>query len=240
MWSSSQNWHHRKFEAQGGALQPREAFGVPGGDSPVQLCPNLFRELVPRRWQTCFSAVLALGAKTSFTLWDAGVCPGPVGQVSARLCSFWRPQERSHFLAFSNFEKLPTLLGLWLLASSVMTDICLCPIPSLLASLTYGPCDNTGPTCIIQKHLNPMTSAKSFLSCEVPWLHSWLIWPGYRATGWAALGSCPPGSGATSQQGLLHTWPLPAPALPSTRAGSGQADRDPSGTRFLLLGAEQL
>lgn len=135
-------------------------------------------------------------------------CPGPRSQdlvlplgrrgVSARLCSFWRPQERSHFLAFSNLEKLPTLLGLWLLASSVMTDICLCPIPSLLASLTYGPCDNTGPTCIIQKHLNPMTSAKSFLSCEVPWLHSWLIWPGYRATGWAALGSCPPGSGATS------------------------------------------
>lgn len=91
MWSSSQNWHHREFEAQGGALQPREAFGVPGGDSPVQLCPNLFRELVPRRWQTCFSAVLALGAKTSFSLWDTGVCPGPVGQVSARLCSFWRP-----------------------------------------------------------------------------------------------------------------------------------------------------
>lgn len=85
-------------------LRPREAPCSParplgsqvgtGGDSPIQLCPNLFRELVPRRWQTCCSAVLALGAKTSFSLWDAGVCPGPAGQVSARLCSFWRPQEK--------------------------------------------------------------------------------------------------------------------------------------------------
>lgn len=231
MWSSSQNRHHCECEARGGTLQPILSSGSQvgsAGDGPVQFCPSLAEELVPRRWQNCCSTVLAIGARTSFSLWDARGCPDPEGQVSAQLSSSWRPQERIHCFAFSNFEKLPIFLSLWLRASSVMTDVCSCPIPfSVHACLMYGPCGDTGPTWIIQDHLNPIAPAKCFLPCEVPCLHSWFRWTSSRATGWAVLGRCLPGSGATAQQALLCAWPLSAPALPSTRPGSGRADKGP-------------
>lgn len=72
--------------------------------------------------------------------------------VSAQLCSFWRPQETVHFLAFSNSRKLPTVLGLGLLASSIGT-LTSASVTCPLSASHMDPCDDTGPAWIIQDPL---------------------------------------------------------------------------------------
>lgn len=50
-------------------------------------------------------AALLLPLPSQRIVWATEWCPSLEGQVSAELCSFWRLQERIHFLAFSTFQK---------------------------------------------------------------------------------------------------------------------------------------
>lgn len=131
---------------------------VPHGVSPwTGPCPARSqpgRGLCPWEVADLLSTFLAIGARSSFFLWD-------MLAVSAQLCSFWRPQETVHFLAFSNSRKLPTVLGLWLLASSIRTLTSASVTCSLSAS-HMDPCDDTGPAWIIQ---DPLPSPQL---CKVP------------------------------------------------------------------------
>ena len=202
------------------------------GNGHVQSVPSLAGGVCPSGWQPCCPTFLLRGLSGL----QSGV-PASRATCQQSCVPSGDSRRESIFLPFPPLRKLPTFLGLWLLASSVTNfDIYFCHISFSLLLLSYGdPCDDTGPTWIIQGGLpTSRSSISSHLQSpfchtrspsyrvwgriwELSACHSWLGYPG----SWPSAGR--PWVGVpqevvaplSAQQALLYARPPHAAALPS-------------------------